>query len=173
VAFLGDAVRSPDTLERWSGVRASLSEAGLTATEPIPAGFNEQEGGRAVADLLAGRLPDAVVCANDELALGLIAGLKGAGVRVPDDVVVTGWDDVMAARYAGLTTVRQPMRKLGMHAAWALDRRIRGDRGPARHQVLPTQLVVRNSCGFHPREMTTGAAGAGSTQQSVQQEESP
>jgi LacI family transcriptional regulator len=74
---------------------------------------------------------------------------------VPDDLAVTGWDDVLAARFAGLTTVSQPMRELGAVAARWLDGRI-GERtaGPERaaprRRVLPTRLVVRRSCGSHP-----------------------
>ncbi|MGH3682166.1 MAG: substrate-binding domain-containing protein, partial [Natronosporangium sp.] len=78
-----------------------------------------------------------------------VRGLREAGVPVPGRIAVTGWDDVMAARYADLTTVRQPMRELGASAARMLDLRIRGDGAPARHEVLPTQLVVRGSCGRH------------------------
>ena len=56
--------------------------------------------------------------------------------------MVTGWDDVMAARYAGLTTVRQPMRDLGATAARLLDELIAGRRTEPRHEVLPTELVI-------------------------------
>ncbi len=95
--------------------------------------------------LLAGDLPDAIACANDELALGLMARLRESGVDVPGRVQVAGWDDVMAARYAGLTTVRQPMRELGATAALVLDELIVGDRTTPRHELLPTELVVRAS----------------------------
>ncbi|WP_051425766.1 LacI family DNA-binding transcriptional regulator [Jiangella gansuensis] len=153
MVFLGDPVDSTDVSERWTGFRDALQQAGLEAPEqPITAGFKEDDGVRAAADLLAGGLPDVVVCANDELALGLVEALAGAGVRVPDDVAVTGWDDVMAARYAGLTTVRQPMRDMGARAARMLDARISGDGSEPRHDVLTTQLVVRRTCGPHPKE---------------------
>ncbi len=90
-------------------------------------------------------LPDAFVCANDELALGLMARLQQEGIDVPGDVMVTGWDDVMAARYAGLTTVRQPMRELGGTAARLLDELIAGSRDTPRHELLTTELVTRSS----------------------------
>ena len=89
------------------------------------------------------------MCANDELALGLVSALRAMGKTVPADVAVTGWDDVMAARYAGLTTVRQPKRELGALAARMLDLRIRGEAGQVRHEVLRTELVVRDTCGQH------------------------
>ena len=149
LTFLGDAERSPDALERWTGMRDALSRAGLAVAEPIPAGFSEESGLTAARELAGRRLPNAIICANDELALGLIAGLEAMGVAVPGDVAVTGWDDIMAARYCGLTTVQQPMRQLGARAAHALDVRIRGDSGPARHDVLPTRPIVRHSCGRH------------------------
>ena len=85
----------------------------------------------------------------------LAVAAEELGLRVPDDVAVTGWDDVMAARHArpGLTTVRQPMRQLGARAARRLHERLAGDTSDPRHEVLPTQLVVRRSCGnHHPEE---------------------
>jgi LacI family transcriptional regulator len=158
--FLGDADRSPDALERWTGVCDAMSRAGLPVEEPVPAGFSEESGRQAARELAVRRLPHAIVCANDELALGLMAGLRAMGVAVPDDVAVTGWDDIMAARYCGLTTVQQPMRELGIRAAYALDMRIRGDGGSARHEVLPTRPIVRHSCGRHRFDPTSGADGA-------------
>ena len=75
----------------------------------------------------------------------MLGELRAAGIDVPGRVRVTGWDDVMAARYAGLTTVRQPMRELGETAARLLDELITGSRTEPRHDVLPTELVVRTS----------------------------
>lgn len=154
--FIGDLTGSHDVAERWRSVREAFAQDGSTATA-IEAGLSESEGARVADELVrTGRIAevDALVCANDELALGALATLDAAGVDVPTDVAVTGWDDVMAARWAGLTTVRQPMRQLGVVAAHALDARIAGDRGSARHQLLPTELVVRRTCG-HLQEGTT------------------
>jgi LacI family transcriptional regulator len=147
VAFVGDPAASPDVAERWAGLeRAARSAQGVTLDVVPPAGFSEVDGADVVrADLDADRLPDAYVCANDELALGVMSALAAAGIRVPERVQVTGWDDVMAARYAGLTTVRQPMRELGATAAALLDEQITGTRTEPRHVVLPTQLVIRTS----------------------------
>jgi LacI family transcriptional regulator len=149
--FVGDPATSPDVAERWDGVCRAQAAARLPEPGCLrPDGFGEDAGAAAAATLLHDRdLPDAVVCANDELALGLLRSLHEGGVDVPGQVAVTGWDDVMAARYAGLTTVRQPMRELGATAAHRLDARIAGEQGPARHELLPTQLVVRSSCADH------------------------
>ncbi len=81
-----------------------------------------------------------------------MAQLRTAGVDVPGDVLVTGWDDVMASRYAGLTTVRQPMRELGATAARMLDELITGSRTHPRHELLPTELVIRTSSTTHRKE---------------------
>lgn len=149
VVFVGDTAGSSDSSERWVRLRSVLAVAGAPPLQVVSAQLREEDGIRVADQLLQTRLPDAVVCANDELALGLLTGLRRAGVAVPEQVAVTGWDDIMAARYAGLTTVRQPMRELGIHAARMLDQRIWGDAGPPRHEILPTRLVIRESCGRH------------------------
>jgi len=149
LALVGDAALAPDLAERWSAVeRRAASGKAEVVLRPTPV-FDEASGTEVARHAVdAGLLPDVFVCANDELALGVLAGLRDAGVDVPGRVLVTGWDDVMAARYAGLTTVRQPMRELGETAARLLDEVITGRReigtGP-RHVVLPTELVVRNT----------------------------
>lgn len=151
--FLGDESSSPDTHQRWAGIRSALQDAGVSPLpRPVPCAFDERAGHAAALRVLRRRrLPEALVCANDEIALGALLAAEKLGMRVPDDVAVTGWDDVMAARYArpALTTVRQPMRELGGRAARLLHDRIGGDESPPRHEVLPTQLVTRASCGSH------------------------
>lgn len=155
VEFLGDAATSADTLQRWTGFRRALRDASVPAPRTPTACAFDEPGGRAAAErLLEGRRPRALVCANDEIALGATVAAEGLGVRVPEDLAVTGWDDVMAARHSrpGLTTVRQPMRELGSWAARRLHERLAGDTSEPRHEVLPTQLVQRASCGHHPEE---------------------
>ncbi|MDQ1664798.1 MAG: LacI family transcriptional regulator [Actinomycetota bacterium] len=154
-AFLGDATTSTDTSQRWAAFRTVLREAKVPGPRaPTPCAFDE-EGGRIAADrLLRRKRPRVLVCANDEIALGAVLAAEALGLRVPDDLAVTGWDDVMAARHSrpGLTTVRQPMRELGAWAARRLHERLAGDASEPRHEVLPTQLVQRASCGCHQEE---------------------
>ncbi len=94
-------------------------------------------------------LPDAVVCANDQMAIGVLRAFAAGGVRVPEDVAVVGFDDIaLGSLYdPTLTTVHQPMRMLGERAcALLLDRIADPDRSPAA-ELLPTELVLRASCG--------------------------
>jgi LacI family transcriptional regulator len=155
LAFLGDPASSSDAAARWEGISGVLAQRGIRPRQPVSCEFSE-EAGRAVAyRLLAARnRPQALVCADDEIALGALLAAEELGLRVPGDIAVTGWDDIMAARYTrpALTTVRQPMRELGGRAARALDERISGDRAAPRHDVLPPALVIRASCGDHDEE---------------------
>jgi LacI family transcriptional regulator len=163
LALVGDGAHSPDLAERWAAVERVVARHPDADLVRRPTQVFDEESGTGVArQALADELPDVFVCGNDELALGVLAELSRAGVDVPGDVQVTGWDDIMAARYAGLTTVRQPMRELGGTAARLLDEVITGGR-PAdtdpRHVLLPTQLVVRASSGsstHHPRTPRKG-----------------
>jgi LacI family transcriptional regulator len=155
LAFLGDPGHAFDVAERLAGMRAALARAGLPAAEPVACASGEASARAAATALLASPdRPDAVVCGNDERALATLLATEDLGLAVPDDVAVTGWDDILAARHArpALTTVRQPMRELGAWAARALDERIRGDRDTPTSHLLPTRLIVRASCGHHHKE---------------------
>ncbi|MET8160505.1 LacI family DNA-binding transcriptional regulator [Sphaerisporangium sp. NPDC005289] len=150
-AFLGAPYATGDDVdERWQGVRGVLG----AAVEPVATAEYTVEAGReaALRLLAGGRRPDAVICSDDEVALGAILAAEHLGLSVPHDVAVTGWDDIMAARHArpALTTVRQPMRELGAQAARALDRLIAGAGAAPGHRTLDTELIIRGSCGPHP-----------------------
>lgn len=156
-AYLGDPARSPDVAGRFTAFRGALKAAGVRPPAPSPCAFDVQAGHEAARRrLAAGPLPQVLVCANDEVALGATTAAREAGIGVPEQLAVTGWDDVMAAQYAGLTTVRQPMRELGATAARWLQQRISGHGAPARRQVLDAHLVIRSSCGSH-RDETEGS----------------
>lgn len=148
--FVGDPDVAPDVRDRYHGFVRAHEAAGLTPAEPARIAFQEADGTVFADRVLAGELTaDALVCANDELALSIMHRLQDCGVDVPGDVAVVGWDDVMTARYVrpGLTTVRQPVHELGALAADRLHERVSG--APAREdlQVLPTTVVIRESCG--------------------------
>lgn len=153
-ACLGDPQLSPDVAERYAAFRSTLVAAGAPPPgPPVPCAFDVQAGLAAARTALAGRpRPQALVCANDEVALGAMEAVRQAGLEVGTEVAISGWGDVMAAQYARLTTVRQPTRALGAAAAQRLQARI-SDRGaPVHGEVFDTRLVLRSSCGSHDVE---------------------
>ena len=157
VAFLGDPHASHDAAERWNGFQDAHRAARRRWRRAIACGFREEDGRAAAAVVLAGSdRPDAIVCANDEIAMGVLVAARSAGLAVPHDLAVTGWDDIPAARHVAppLTTVRQPMTDLGRRAAEILRDRLTTHRVEPLHEVLPTELVVRSSCGcsYHTKE---------------------
>ena len=162
--FVGDPASSYDVSERYAGFSAAHRTRRLTVPKPERVPLTEEAGTFTAQKLLqANDLPDGLVCANDEIALAVLKSLRTGGIDVPKQIVVTGWDDVMAARYVspGLTTVRQPMAELGRLAAQRLHERITGERTRARNDVLATQLVLRESCGTGPGETKTAASKTG------------
>ncbi|MEP7370117.1 MAG: LacI family DNA-binding transcriptional regulator, partial [Dermatophilaceae bacterium] len=166
--YVGDPEGSPDVEQRYRGFTDALSTAEMLAVgPPLRVSYHEGSGADAAEQVLAGATrPDALVCANDELALSTMKRLQRAGVRVPDDIAIVGWDDVMTARYVspGLTTVRQPLFELGRLAATHLHERIAGGPLVPEPQILPTELVLRSSCGCPERgehdEPGPGTAGS-------------
>ena len=121
--------------------------------------FSVQSGEEAAEELLAehgGRLPDAVVCANDQMAIGVLQAFARAGVRVPEEVAVVGFDGIYPGGLSDppLTTVHQPMRMLGERACDRLLDRITRPGLRPRVELLPTELVLRVSCGCPPGTAT-------------------
>lgn len=152
-AIAGDISGSPDASERWAAVVDELDASGINHPDaPIPVPF-DFSAGAAVADALLAMLdlPDALICGNDEIAIGTIGALRRRGIRVPDDIAVTGWDDILNAAHSApsLTTVQQFPRTLGQHAARTLLSLIAGQQ-VVLDDVLETRLMVRESCGCPP-----------------------
>jgi len=118
----------------------------------------EEAAERLLADTAAadGALPDAIVCANDQMAIGVLRTLTERGIRVPEDVAVVGFDDIFPAGLADgpLTTVHQPMRKIGERACDRLIERISEPALRPKTELLPTELVIRSSCGCPPGTVT-------------------
>ncbi|SIM79790.1 LacI family DNA-binding transcriptional regulator [Micromonospora cremea] len=161
LVFVGTPEGSPDVSQRWSGFLAAHRELGLTPpTEPVRVSMQQPDGVLAADQLLRDRRPpEAIVCANDEVALGALVGALGRGLRVPQDLVITGFDDAPMAALVSppLTTVRQPVRELAAEAARLILRAADAPGAPAPDSiVLPTELVVRRSCGCSTSTPTGG-----------------
>lgn len=137
-------------MDRLAGYKDALKARGL-ASDPqliVVGDFTEQSGYNAMQELLP-QTPDAVFVASDTMALGAIRALREAGKRVPNDVALVGYDDMPFAARAEppLTTVRQPIHRAGFVAAETLMELIREHDGAPRRVILPTELVIRESCG--------------------------
>jgi LacI family transcriptional regulator len=124
-----------------------------------PGQFSVQSGEEAGTRLVAEHgdfLPDALVCANDQMAIGALQAFARAGVRVPEDVAVVGFDDIYpgSLSHPPLTTVHQAMGLLGERACARLLDRISQPALRRRVELLPTELVLRSSCGCPPGTQT-------------------
>jgi LacI family transcriptional regulator len=113
-----------------------------------------EAGGRAAMTELLRAEPTAVFAASDSMAIGAIKAIRAAGLRVPEDVAMVGFDDIPSGLTIDpeLTTVRQPIEQIGTLAVETLinliESEVRRDRISATHRlVLPTELIVRGSCG--------------------------
>ncbi len=147
IAFFGDDETNEGRL-RHQGYhnahrqRGLMVDPALTRSIPFGAGSMQKE---ALAMLEQGLKFDGVFAASDMVALSIVAGLKEAGVRVPEDVLVAGYDDIGPAAYAhpSLTTVRQPMQEAGQSLVDCLMKQLAGR--PPESVMLSTDLVTRES----------------------------
>ncbi len=156
LAYIGGHEDSPDNLARHAALAEQVTADGAQfVTGPVWQGnYTAAGGARVIENLLASgdSLPQAIACANDQTALGVVYALVRHGVDVPGGVAVTGFDDIPVARHLHpqLTTVRQPITDLGAIAFETLYSMI-NDAGLPRDDVtLPTRLVRRESCGCPP-----------------------
>jgi DNA-binding LacI/PurR family transcriptional regulator len=137
--------------QRQLGYRRALAAAGLPqrAELEVPVtSLHRAEGHRAMAALLASdAAPDAAFCFSDELALGALRAVVDAGLRVPEDIALVGFDDVEDGRFAvpRLTTVAPDKDGIARLALQSLRDRLAGNESPARVITAPHQLVVRES----------------------------
>ncbi|TYB56553.1 LacI family DNA-binding transcriptional regulator [Nonomuraea sp. PA05] len=151
IAFVcGPAAEGP-AAERVAGYRAALAEAGVPADQALVAHteFSRTGGAQGVSRLLElPEPPDAVLCANDVMAIGALDVAARRGLRVPEDLAVMGFDDIDAAGMVspGLTTMANPAREIGRATAMRLLERLRGAIDePSTELVVPARLVRRHS----------------------------
>jgi LacI family transcriptional regulator len=153
IALISGAAGNYGADERTRGYRTAMREAGIAVPNEwqLPGDFTEASGYSAVGPLLALRpRPTALFAANDSMAIGAMSGLREAGLRVPDDIAVVGFDDIPMARYMSppLTSVRVDIAELGRRGVRTLLHAIAEKNAHARrHRRLATTLVVRQSCG--------------------------
>ena len=141
--------------ERRRGYEDALRKGGIDpAQQLVLAGhFTEQFGMSALPRLLAGpQPPTAAFVASDYIALGMLSAAETHGVRVPGDLSVVGFDDIRFSQYVRprLTTIRSPLERLARVGVELLFERLAGADSGARTEVLPVELVIRESAGPPP-----------------------
>ncbi|WP_411700566.1 LacI family DNA-binding transcriptional regulator [Conyzicola sp.] len=164
--YIAGPTDSPDDAERREGFREALRAAGIAEDAvTLERGDFTREGGRAIAERLVergalgretpgaatGTRPPgvrAVICSNDQTALGVLDVLEARGIRVPHDVLVTGFDGITAGAHSRprLTTVHQPMVELGRAAVHAITARLDDPTLGPQSLTLPVSVVLRDSC---------------------------
>jgi LacI family transcriptional regulator len=155
LVFVGGAADSPDAHARFLGFQEALDKARLPVPlEPDVRGDFTQAGGRTATRSLLDRgpLPQALVFANDQMAIGAYDVLERRGVRIPEDIAVVGFDGIPLGRVVrpSLTTVSQPMRRLGETAVDLLVERLADPTLEPRSVMLPVTQTRRTSCGCPP-----------------------
>jgi LacI family transcriptional regulator len=139
---------------RFAGFKDALRAAGLPVPrKPFVPGTRINKAGRAAVELPADMpLPEAFVCATDDVALDILDILAARRVPVPKRVAVTGFDGIAAGRIVrpALTTVRQPMAEMGQAVVDVLRAQVADPSGGPQFRELPVQVVLRESCGCRP-----------------------
>lgn len=157
IAFIGDFPRTPlaftSSRLRLTGMRRAMAAAGLDLpSDRIALSDHSAHRAAELATLILGQRhrPTAIVCASDTQAAGVLAAAAALGIAVPDELSVTGYDDLELAGHLGLTTIRQPLFESGVRAVERLLAMIAGaDAGPLR-EVQDIHLIVRRSTAVAP-----------------------
>jgi LacI family transcriptional regulator len=156
IGIVTGALNNMDGFDRLTGYKQAMTEAGLPVeAELIIEGNWDKDSGQRGAVRLFEQGADAIFAANDIMALGVLEAAAQVGVTIPDDVALVGFDDLLVGSSIGLTTVRQPLRQKGAAATDLLIDLIEGRAVGPQHIVLPTQLIVRETCGAHQNQRYT------------------
>jgi len=150
IAFVSGPAELGSVQERYRGYCDALRVGGIDAEGQVTlAGqFTEQFGMSALPHLLAAtEPPTAAFVASDYIALGVLSAAEVHGIKVPDDMSIVGFDDIRFSQYVRprLTTIRSPVDRLAQQGVELLFERLQDPQAPARTQVLPVELVIRES----------------------------
>lgn len=143
----------PPAQQRRLGYEKAMVEAGFAIDHSLiatrdrrPHGFIEDTGYESMQVLLQNKtIPTAVFVASDIQALGALRAIQEAGLKVPDDIALVGFDDIKVSQYIGLSTLRQPVYEMGKLAVEKLLMRIRNPDHPVTHTVFSPTLIARTS----------------------------
>jgi LacI family transcriptional regulator len=141
--------------DRLTGFRNAMNERGVQVDEGLIAeGDFTETGGYIATRQLISNQPEALFVASDVMAIGAIRALREAGLSVPRDVALVGFDDLPPATLADpqLTTIRQPIKRLGLKAVEILIDLMDRPQSPPQQVIFSTELVIRASCGYNLRD---------------------
>ncbi|MBM7581584.1 LacI family transcriptional regulator [Caldicoprobacter guelmensis] len=149
IAFMGGSYMTYETQMRYKGYCDALKECGIDpSTQIYCQGGRTIEGGYNTAKLLIAqnRIPEAMFCDNDEMAIGVIKACDEAGIKIPDDLSLAGFDDINLATHVkpALTTVRQPIKEWANVAVQTLIMAMHGSK-TMKHLELTPEIVIRDS----------------------------
>jgi DNA-binding LacI/PurR family transcriptional regulator len=150
IAFVSGPAELGSVQERFRGYHDALTKGGIDTGDQVRLSgqFTEQFGMSALPHLLAApEPPTAAFVASDYIALGVLSAAEAHGIQVPDDLSIVGFDDIRFAQYVRprLTTIRSPVDRLAQTGVELLFERLHDPQAPARTQVLPVELVIRES----------------------------
>lgn len=152
IAHIAAPLNTTTGLDRMEGYQKALDESNLLFDPALvlDCDFTESSGYYSTQKLLHQR-PDAIFAASDTIALGALRAIREAGLRVPRDIAIVGYDDLPPARQASpnLTTIRQPIRRLGVKLVETLLDIIENGALPPRRVIFGTELIIRDSCGMN------------------------
>ncbi len=151
IFFMGGTKKDHAVMERFSGYLAALKEAGLDYRDEyyIKSHYRVGDGFNSMSKVLQSKnVPSAILCVNDESAIGALKAIQEAELKVPDDISIVGFDDIDWAAHTNppLTTVKVQKEKMGRMAIDFLIRQIENKEFLGAEVVVPTELIIRSSC---------------------------
>jgi LacI family transcriptional regulator len=152
IATITGSIGSSAGLDRLQGYRRALSESNIEYDEDLVAvGDFSQNSGYYNAKKLLLHEPEAIFVASDMMAFGAMRAISENGMKIPDDIALVGYDDLPIALQTNppLTTIRQPIRRMGIKLVETLLDVIENGAAPPRKVIFDTELIIRETCGSH------------------------
>ena len=160
VCFMTGAFDRLDARNRYQGYLDVMHEEGIEVTDHMVffGDYWREKGKEAVDWFLQGRkpgnYPQAIICSNDYMALSVCEELQHRGIRIPEDVCVSGYDDITESReyYPPLTTAKVPFKEMGKRAVRIIEEALQGEKPEPATTFVP-EMCFRQSCGCHEQEV--------------------
>jgi len=162
IGFITGRVELESSARRLKGYRDALKKAGISIDEQLitVGDYTAETGVQCARELLSLKHPPtAIFASNDQTAMGVYQVAQEMRLRIPEDLSVVGFDNIVESKYMGLTTVDQFISEMGFVATQMLIKLINGERLEAQTYQMRTQLVIRSSCKHHSARKTKSRMG--------------